>query len=147
MGAIRGEILMLIGAVVAIFSAFQSALIVFVYAGGFMFLYGLIRFLRTMSKNKPSAHKHPVAQAHPMNHPNHVRHHQTQNPHSPNHHQVHQSHAQPSQGQMHQQFHPHSIVQKQHTTQPHNATVKRCPNCHSTIPSAYRHCPNCGFGF
>lgn len=147
MAAIRGEITFVIGVIVSIVSLFNDSLTVFIYLGVAMAVYGLAKVVyRVLTK--------PKAVVKPAHHNAQHHQHQTQYNQQHPHHAQHTAHHQqqsPQHHQSHKQYHPHSIVHKEHTQQAHtgghNATVKKCPNCQSVMPTTYRHCPSCGFGF
>ena len=129
MSAIRGEIQLVIGLVVAIVSMFNESLRIFVYVGAIIAVYGLIKvFYRLATKSKEVKH---VSHAHTQ-HPAHQS--QQQHPHSQHYRQ--------------QQYNPHSVVHKPQSSHGGaNPLVKKCPSCQSVMPATYRHCPSCGFSF
>lgn len=136
-------IYIVLGIIVALASIFQPQMILFVFIGAGMAIYGGFKafFSKksvTKQPKRPSSHSH--LHSHHTTH--HNIHHRSDEQQIQHHHAKHHHHYR--QSQQHSQ-HSHNHQQSDQHVRP-QVKYKTCPSCKHAMHSGYRFCPHCGYG-
>lgn len=146
-------IYIVLGLIVAVSSAFQPQMILFVFIGAGIAIYGGVKLYSQLKKVPPQKKRYSAHEHLHKHHTQHDRiHHRSEEEQLRHHNHMHSQ--QTRQSQQHSHSHQHMNTNNMNVSNNNNNSqhirpqtkYKTCPSCKHAMHNSYRFCPHCGYG-